>query len=799
MPGHGRSAPAVDRDRFHLMRKMLRCRDGWRFRHGENPGAEAPDFDDAGWEPVVVPHDWAIRGPFGKLNDAQFTRIVNDGEAVVSGHFGRTGGLPHVGHGTYRLRFDVDAGAAGKHFFFVFDGVMSHSSVFINGHPAGGRPYGYSSFAVDATPWIVPGGGNLLCVRAENLPSQSRWYPGAGIIRDVHLITADPLHVAPWGLWIRTAAIRRRRAELTIGVTASASFDSFDYAITDAAGREMVRGRMSGGAVATAGIEPFAAWDLDAPHLYTATVTLRNGRGEATDTVSQRFGIREMRFDAECGMRLNGRPVVFKGVCQHHDLGPLGAAFSMPAARRQLEILRSVGVNAIRTAHNPPAPGLLDLCDEMGFLVIDEAFDCWQIAKVENDYHLHFDAWAERDLVDLVVRDRNHPCVVLWSIGNEMLEQNTDGGWRVAARLRDIVHRTDPDRPVTAGLSFGDAALDKGMAAEIDVPGFNYKPRRYQEYHERLPGRPIYGSETASVVSSRGEYAFPVEERLVTRPSLQMSSYDVEYPSWATSIEEEFTFQDRHPWIMGEFVWSGFDYLGEPSPYNHHWPAHASYFGIFDLCGLPKNRAYLYKSRWTREPVLHLLPHWNWPNRAGLATPVHCYTSHETVELFLNGVSQGVRSKQGAYRLVWNDVVYAPGELRAVARAAGGSVLQEVVVRTTGAPAAIRLEPEQSEIPADGESLFFVRVALVDARGDLHPTASDRVAFKVDGPADIAAVANGDSTSLETFDQNHVRVFNGQALVVLRSHAGSTGTVVLSAAAEHLSPASVKLRAVARA
>ena len=779
------------------MRKSVRCRDGWRFRRGGNPGAEAPGFDDAGWESVVVPHDWAIRGPFGKFEDAQFTRIVNDGEVMSSGHYGRTGGLPHVGQGTYRRQLHVDAAEAGKRFYLVFEGVMSHSAVYINGHLAGGRPYGYSSFAVEATPWIMPGGKNLLCVRAENLPAQSRWYPGAGIIRDVHFIAVDPLHVVPWGLWVRTAAIRGQRADLALGVTASGPVEAFDYAIADAAGREVARGRASGGAVATVGLETFAAWDIETPHLYTATVTLRNGRGEATDTVRQRFGIREIRFDAARGMSLNGRPIVFRGVCQHHDLGPLGAAFSLSAARRQLSILRSIGVNAIRTAHNPPAPGLLDLCDEMGFLVLDEAFDCWQIAKVENDYHRHFNDWAERDLVDLVVRDRNHPCVVLWSIGNEMLEQNTDEGWRVAARLRDIVHRTDPDRPVTAGLSFGDAAIDKGMAAEIDVPGFNYKPRRYQEYHDRLPGRPIYGSETASVVSSRGEYAFPVVDRLALRPSLQMSSYDVEYPSWATSIEEEFMYQDRHPWIMGEFVWSGFDYLGEPSPYNHHWPAHASYFGIFDLCGLPKDRAYLYKSRWTKEPVLHLLPHWNWPNRAGLATPVHCYTSHETVELYLNGVSQGMRSRRGAYRLVWNDVVYAPGELRAVARAADGSILQEAVVRTTGEPAAIRLDPEQTEISADGESLAFIRVLLVDPRGDVHPTASHRVAFTVEGPADLAAVANGDSTSLETFDQDHIRVFNGQALVVLRSRVGAAGTVRLAAAADHLVSASVTLRMAA--
>ncbi len=780
------------------MRNMLRCRDGWRFRRGENPNAEAPSYDDAGWEAVAVPHDWAICGPFGKFEDAQFTRIVNDGEVVSSGHFGRTGGLPHVGQGTYRLRINVESAAAGQRFYFVFDGVMSHSAVFINGHPAGGRPYGYSSFAVEATPWIVPGGVNLLCVRAENLPAQSRWYPGAGLIRDVHFLSVDPLHVVPWGLWIRTAAICGTRADLTLGVTASGPVAGFDYAIADTSGREVARGRAAGGAVATVGLDPFTPWDIEAPHLYTATITLRSERDEATDTVQQRFGIRDIRFDAGRGMSLNGRRVVFKGVCQHHDLGPLGAAFSRPAARRQLAILRSIGVNAIRTAHNPPAPGLLNLCDEMGFLVIDEAFDCWQIAKVANDYHLHFDEWAERDLVDLVVRDRNHPCVALWSIGNEMLEQNTDEGWRVAARLRDIVHRTDPDRSVTAGLSFGDAALDKGMAKEIDVPGFNYKPRRYQEYRDRLPGRPIYGSETASVVSSRGEYAFPVIDRLALRPGLQMSSYDVEYPPWATSAEEEFTYQDRHPWVMGEFVWSGFDYLGEPSPYNHHWPAHASYFGIFDLCGLPKDRAYLYKSRWTKEPVLHLLPHWNWPNRAGLTTPVHCYTSYETVELFLNGVSQGVRSKRDAYRLVWNEVVYAPGELRAVALAADGTVLQETVVRTTEAPAAIRLEPEQTDITADGESLAFIRVSVVDPRGDRHPTASDRVAFTVEGPADLAAVGNGDSTSLETFDQDHIRVFNGQALVVLRSRVGVGGDVILKAASDHLVSASVSLRMVAR-
>lgn len=778
-----------------MMRHTERFRDGWLFRRGNAAGVEEFNFDDSDWQCVTVPHDWAIQGPFSSRYDAQFTKIVNNGETSELLHFGRTGGLPHSGEGVYRRFFDIDHTQAGKTFYLEFDGVMSHSEIFVNGEYAGGRPYGYSSFVLNVTKHVRVGAKNILCVKAVNPTDAARWYPGGGIYRNVRLVAVNETHVLPWGVWVRTLGINGSDADLELNVKSSSEKCTFAYRIISPCGKVVCEGE-SASSKAVCKVNSFSAWDVKSPLLYTAVIELKDESGRHTDTVNQKFGIRQVSFDYEKGMTLNGRRFVMNGVCMHHDLGPLGAAFSIPAARRQLEILSSIGVNSIRTSHNPPAPELLDLCDEMGFLVLDEAFDCWQMGKVKNDYHLHFDEWAERDLSDMIVRDRNHPCVIMWSIGNEILEQGADDGWKVAVMLRDIVHRTDPDRPVTAGLSFGDEALDKGMAAVIDVPGFNYKPHRYQEYHDRLPGRPIYGSETASTVSSRGEYYFPVKEKFMCHPGIQASSYDLEYPAWATTPDKEFHFQDKCKFVMGEFMWTGFDYLGEPC-YDTAWPAHASYFGIFDLCGIPKDRAFLYKSRWTKENVLHLLPHWNWPNRIGEITPVHCYTSFETVELFLNGKSLGKKSKNGEYRLRWDDVVYEPGELKAVAYDKHGKPAMEAFRRTTSEPAAVKLMPENTKIKADGESLFFVRAGVYDISCELHPTASNRISFSVDGPAEFAGIANGDPTCIETFDQKHIHAFNGQALVILRSIKGKTGKITLRAEADHLASDSVVLETVA--
>lgn len=779
-------------------RCVKRLREGWLFNRGDIKGFEKGSFDDSGWEPVVVPHDWAIKGPFGKGFDVSRSTVINDNHREAVEHHGRVGGLPLVGTGLYRTTFTRSAAEARACSRLEFDGVMSHSAVYVNGRLAGGRPYGYSSFCLDISRLVRPG-SNVLAVRAENPADSARWYSGAGIFRDVRLVSTAKARIAWNGVWARSRLLEEGDAELAVAIEIEGGKGAASCTVFDPGGTIIGKADAPGGAARLRLAKP-ARWSPGSPALHELRVELKDGR-KRLDSVTVRFGVRSVRMDKDEGLFINGAPFRMNGVCLHHDLGPLGAAFSAPAAKRQLRILKSIGVNALRTAHNPPDPQLLDLCDEMGLLVIDEAFDCWRMGKTTGDYHRHFDAWHERDLRDMIRRDRNHPCVILWSIGNEILEQGKADGWKLAARLRDIVHATEPDRPVTAGLSFGDGALDNGMAAVIDVPGWNYKPQRYEEYHARLPHLPQYASETSSTVSSRGCYLFPADEG-PARPvaSLQASSYDNQCPEWATSPDKEFHFQDRCPWIMGEFVWTGFDYLGEPCPYDAFWPAHSSYFGLFDLGGLPKDRAYLYRSRWlTSAPTLHLLPHWNWPGRIGQITPVHCYTSFETVELFLNGKSLGLRSRNGAHRLVWAEVKYEPGELKAVARGGGGEELAVAFRRTTGPAAKIGLSADAATIKGDGEDLAFVTVDILDANGEIVPTAADRVLLRIEGPGELAGLCNGDPTSLDTFGQNPVRTFSGRAVAVIRSRAGKTGVVNVRAEACDLDGAEIGLTVTSRA
>jgi beta-galactosidase len=773
-------------------RSVTRLRQGWLFQRGDIKGFAKADFIDSDWEPVVVPHDWAIKGPFGKGFDVSRSTVINDNHRETVEHHGRTGGLPLVGIGLYRTKFRLSATEARHSCRLEFDGVMSHSRVYVNGTLAGGRPYGYSSFCLDVSGLVKPG-MNVLAVRAQNLPDSARWYSGAGIFRNVRLVKTSKTRIAWNGVWARSRPLDNGDAELSIAVEVEGGKSTVACTVFGPAGAVVGQAEATTGAIRLLLKKP-ALWSPWEPARHELLVELRKGRS-LLDSVRVRFGIRSVRMDKDKGLFINGTPFRMNGVCLHHDLGPLGAAFSLPAARRQLRLLKSIGVNSLRTAHNPPDPQLLDLCDEMGILVIDEAFDCWQMGKTKGDYHLHFDAWHKRDLRDMIRRDRNHPCVILWSIGNEILEQGKPDGWKLAARLCEMVHDTDPDRPVTAGLSFGDGALDNGMAAVIDVPGWNYKPLRYGEYHARLPQLPQYASETSSTVSSRGCYLFPAEEGLATPvPSLQASSYDIQCPNWATTPDQEFNAQDKCPWIMGEFVWTGFDYLGEPSPYDAFWPAHSSYFGLFDLGGLPKDRAYLYRSRWLRnEPTLHLLPHWNWPGREGQITPVHCYTSFETVELFLNGKSLGCRSRNGAHRLVWNDVKYEAGELKAIARGKQGEALSVCHRRTAGPSARIGLSADTATLASDGEDLAFITVDILDASGEVVPGASDRVLFRIEGPGELAGLCNGDPTSLEAFDQNPIRTFSGRAVVIIRSRAGEAGRITLRAEACGLDSAAITL------
>lgn len=793
-------------------REIQLLREGWRFRREDLSEGALPGLDDGDWAEVRVPHDWAITGPFDRRHDLQRTKIAEDGETKEAEHTGRTGGLPHAGIAWYRRTLKIPVSWADKRVYVEFDGVMSHSTVYLNGEKVGGWPYGYSSFSFDLTDKLVVGGDNLLAVRVDNKPAASRWYPGAGIYRNVRLVATNPVHVAHWGTYITTSSITDREAWIDVTTEVENHTDQVADIelvtnILDPQGQE-IAGVLSMEKVGKAfvfqqkiRIPSPLRWDIESPNLYTAVSTVLRD-GVIVDRYETPFGLRTLDFDAEAGFSLNGRHLKLKGVCMHHDLGALGSAVNKRAIERQLEKLKEMGANAIRTSHNPPAPELLELCDRMGFLVIDEAFDEWRLGKVPNGYHILFDEWAEKDLRAMIRRDRNHPCIIMWSIGNEIGEQGSEDGAQVAEFLTDICHQEDPTRPVTAGFNASDAAIKNGLAAVVDVPGWNYKPHLYKKYHEEHPEWVMYGSETESCVSSRGEYYFPVkEERDVRRSTLHVTSYDVSAPSWGYPPDYEFKAQEECPFILGEFVWTGFDYLGEPTPYKTEWPSRSSYFGILDLCGFPKDRYFLYRSHWSKEPTLHLLPHWNWPGREGEVTPVHCYTSYPAAELFLNGRSLGIRRKDpesvfSRYRLVWDEVRYEPGTLKVVALDEDGKPAMSKEVKTAGPPARLELEADRSRIRADGEDLSFITVRVVDEEGVLCPLADNLVRFTLNGPAEIAAVDNGDQTSTEPFLADYRKAFHGLCLLVIRSLKGEAGKVEVTASADGLQEARVSVDTV---
>lgn len=793
-------------------RKILHLKTGWAFSRSDDPACRLADYDDASWERVRVPHDWAISGPFDRENDIQDKlKQVADVPDRVQLLVARTGGLPHIGVGWYRKKITVPAERTGQRVRLEIDGAMSRSEVYCNGEIVGGWPYGYSSFALDLTKFIRPGAENLIAVRLENPGVASRWYPGAGLYRHVRLVFLNPVHVAHWGTCVTTPDVTDASASVHLstmvenhGAPAEATLVS---TIRDAGGRVVAKAETSH---PVAGTHEFVQdlrvvdprrWMPGQPNLYAITTEVLV-EGDVVDTCETPLGFRTLVFDPDRGFQINGVPMKLNGVCLHHDLGPLGAAVNRTALQRQLRIMQDMGCNAIRTSHNPPAPELLDLCDAMGLLVIDEAFDEWKDSKMENGYHKLFDEWAEKDLRAMIRRDRNHPSVIMWSIGNEIHEQWIEGGGKVAEFLCRICHDEDPTRPTTAGFNSPEMAIKNGLAAAVDIPGWNYQPGKYVRYHQLFPTKATYGSETESTVSSRGEYYFPVNEEVgLTRETFQVNSYDMSYPGWAYSPDVEFRAQDECPFILGEFVWTGFDYLGEPTPYHAHWPSRSSYFGIVDLCGLPKDRFYLYQSKWTDKRVLHLLPHWTWPGREGESTPVHCYTSFPAVELFVNGISQGRRSKRvhlmmGSYRLVWPDVRYAPGELKAVAYDADGKAAAETVVHTAGSPASVELKADRDAMVLDGEDMAFVTVRILDADGNLCPRADNLVKFVLEGDGEIAAVDNGNAASLEPFIADERKAFNGLCMVYLRSREGEGGTVTLRAHAEGLSSAAATLRGV---
>ena len=789
----------------------------------ENVSFALPGFDDSAWRLLDVPHDWAIEGPFQQ--DLP----------------GETGKLPWVGVGWYRRHFHVPSGAAGQRVYVDFDGAMSHAAVWLNGHFIGGWPYGYASFRLDLTRFAMPGADNVLAVRLENPPDSSRWYPGAGIYRNVWLVTEGPVHVGHWGATVTTPRVSADSATAT--VTVIADNDTATEARAGISTRIFelgADGRMGAAPVATGAprdetivpgreascTQSFTIghprlWSLAAPNRYVAVTTVEVA-GAVVDRVETPFGIRTIEFDAERGFLLNGQHVEIQGVCDHHDLGALGAAINVSALARQVRLLKEMGCNAIRTSHNPPSPELLELCDRMGMLVMDEAFDCWAIAKRPNDYHLLFADWHEKDLRALVRRDRNHPCVLLWSIGNEIPEQlYPPTSWKLAKHLTAIAHEEDGTRPTVSAFDKVESGYN-GMQLSVDVAGYNYKPGEYPRFRELNPAIPLVASETSSCVSTRGYYAFPVsDDKARGVENFQVSSYDLSAPPWATPPDWEFRGQDKAPFTAGEFVWTGFDYLGEPTPYSNDTtflldftdpaehakmeaqlkvlgkirvPSRSSYFGILDLAGLKKDRFYLYQARWHADiPMAHLLPHWTWPERAGLVTPVHVYTSGDEAELFLNGRSLGRKAKGPfEYRIRWDDVRYEPGELKVVAYK-GGRPWATDVEKTAGAAASVALEADRSSLSADGCDLSYVMVRINDGNGTLVPRASNSVRFTLTGPGDIIAVDNGDPTSFAPFQAAERQAFNGLCVAIVRTRRGAPGKIALTAQSEGLAPSTIEI------
>ncbi|WP_418826173.1 glycoside hydrolase family 2 TIM barrel-domain containing protein [Phocaeicola sp.] len=771
---------------------------GWKFTKGEVNDAEAPSFNDTKWETVTIPHDWAIFGPFDKNNDLQNVAVTQNFETQASLKTGRTGGLPYVGTGWYRTTFHS---TPGKQTTLIFDGAMSEARVFVNGKEACFWPCGYNSFYCDVTGLVNEDGkNNVLAVRLENRSQSSRWYPGAGLYRNVHVVTTEKIHVPVWGTQITTPFVKDEYASVCLHTTilnAGKTELTVTTDIVDADG-QVVSTKTNKGYINHD--QPFTQnfiveqpklWSPETPVLYKAVSKIYAG-DTLLDTYTTRFGIRTIEYVPDKGFYLNGKRRKFQGVCNHHDLGPLGAAVNVAALRHQLTLLKDMGCDAIRTSHNMPAPELVELCDEMGFMMMLEPFDEWDIAKCDNGYHRFFNEWAEKDMVNMLRQYRNNPCVVMWSIGNEVPTQWSPEGYKVAKFLQDICHREDPTRPVTCGMDQVKSVLANGFAAMLDIPGLNYRAHMYDEAYERLPQNLILGSETSSTVSSRGVYKFPVERKAgAMYDDHQSSSYDLEYCSWSNIPDIDFVRAEDHDWTIGQFVWTGFDYLGEPSPYDTDaWPNHSSMFGIIDLASIPKDRYYLYRSVWNKEAeTLHILPHWNWEGREGEKTPVFVYTNYPSAELFINGKSYGRQTKrkdgtvENRYRLMWYDAVYQPGEVKVVAYDEQGNPAAEKTIRTAGKPHHIELVTDRTSLQADGKDLAYVTLRIVDKDGNLCPNDGRLVSFKVKGAGKYRASANGDPTCLDLFHKPEMHAFGGMLTVIVQS-GEKVGDIELQATAK---------------
>ena len=771
----------------------------WKFSREDNPEFSESAYNDAHWQSVTVPHDWAIYGPFDMENDIQRTAIKQDGQKAAIEHTGRTGGLPFVGVGWYRTTFDVSTLTKDKEVFVQFDGAMSNPEVYVNGQKAGEWHNGYNTFFLNITPY-VKAKNNTLAVRLNNLTQMSRWYPGAGLYRNVHIITKNKTHIPIWGIQITTPEVTNNFAKVVVNtefVAAKKEAIAAETTIFNQRGEKVAHSSNQATAYTTDKIttelyiDKPLLWDIGKPNLYKAVTKLYEN-GQLKDEVSTTFGVRTIELKPNDGLYLNGRKIKIQGVCMHHDLGALGAAVNESAIRRQIQTMQDMGANAIRTSHNMPAPEYVRTADELGMLLAVESFDEWAIAKVENGYHLYFKEWAEKDLTNLVKHYRNNPSVLMWFIGNEVEEQSAESGSQVAYYLQSIVQKLDPTRPVSNGMDRPQDILRNNMAATMQLAGFNYRPFKYREAYKKLPQRLFLGSETASTVSSRGVYKFPVVRKSMAKyADMQSSSYDVEHCGWSNLPEDDWIHQEDLPYMIGEFIWTGFDYLGEPTPYYVEWPSHSSYFGAVDLAGLPKDRFYLYRSHWNKEAeTLHILPHWNWEGREGETTPIFVYTNYPSAELFINGKSQGKRYKdlsikleeeekdgnpedlerQKRYRLMWMDTKYEAGVVKVVAYDNNGKAVAEKEIRTAGKPYALRLiTHKETAFSPNGKDLAYITVEAVDKDGNLCPNVNDLVTFSVKGVGSYRAAANGDPTCTDVFHLPKMHLFNGKLVVIVQS------------------------------
>ena len=758
--------------------------------------------DSVNYKPVSIPHDWAINGPFDKKWDLQFVAIEQNGETEKTEKSGRSGALPWIGRGFYKTT--VDLKKLPKTAILEFDGAMADPHVYINGKLAGHWAYGYNAFRVDAAPYLKKG-KNEISVSLNNREESSRWYPGGGLYRPVQLVTnADAATINPWGCYFRTESIGDGKAEVSICTNIN-NVDktlSIENQLVDAAGKVVAQFKYGdfdaqGNVVKKLTVDNAQLWSPETPYLYKLVTRLyRNNR--LIDQTQQKVGIRTVRVAQYDGFQLNGVSRKIKGVCLHHDLGPLGAAVNKAALIRQIRTMKDMGCDAIRTAHNMPSTWQMEVCDSMGMMVMAESFDMWIYPKCKNGYALNFKDWADKDIENLVLNHRNHPSIVMWSIGNEIPEQWSEEGRNISKHLQDLCHKFDPTRPVTQGMDRAEDALKSGFAQVMDVPGFNYRVHKYDNNIKQLPKGFLLGSETASTVSSRGVYKFPVEASdSKTYTDGQCSSYDVEYCPWSNLPDDDWRMQDDRDYTIGEFVWTGYDYLGEPSPYDEYWPSRSSYFGICDLAGLPKDRYYLYRSHWRKDDAtLHVLPHWTFPGREGETTPVYCYTSWPSAELFVNGKSQGrilknPNTRLDRYRLRWNNVKYEPGEIKVVAYDYDGTAKGEKIIRTAGAPARIVLKADRNSISSKGEDLSFVTVSVVDKNGTPCPTATNNMKFNVSGAGKFRAACNGDATSLVAFNSTEMPLFSGELVVVVEGLRH--GTAMLSVSADGLPTATLPI------